>query len=121
MSSLPSSIEIIANSIIFADGATCFIGNCPKKCDDRHAICGQPDVLAVSFALLIPDHLMNGWIDNPIHPLSLYRIKNDNYCVAVRERLAATTNATRSYLDIIDINIFDYIQGTYLALYMSTV
>ena len=56
---------------------------------------------------------MNDGIENPIHILSLNRI-SDNYCVAVRERLAATTNATRSYLDIIDINIFDYIQGTYL-------
>ncbi|KAK2164145.1 hypothetical protein LSH36_68g07014 [Paralvinella palmiformis] len=93
------------------DGATCFTGHCPKKCDEEHPTCGQPDVIPASFALLLPKLITNGWVPNPTHGMTARRSGDSNVCDSLEKRISRRSSATRSYLDIVDINVFDFIQG----------
>ena len=96
---------------VHTDGGTCFTGHCHKKCDKEHAICGQPDVLPVSFALLIPEAVYNGWRKNPAFSRPASSFDKRNYCNHLTESINKISSAVRLHLDIVDIILFDFLQG----------
>ena len=95
-----------------ADGQICLTGHCRRKCGEEHAICGQPDVVSASFAFLIPELIFNGGIPNS----GLSNIIHDsiNFCNQLKKNIDRVSKGERMHLDIVDISVFDFIQGDYL-------
>ena len=100
--------------VIYSDGAICFIGDCIKKCGVNHPICGHPELIAASFALLIPQRYKHKSYWNYI---SVLTIPSHLYCRTLASYIDEGVAHAEAFLDMIDINIFDYIQGEYEQFY----
>lgn len=94
----------------------CFHGSCSYYCDTSHAICGNPDMLEGSFALLLPPEKVaprktwrSPWRRSySKHLKALWEIYDD-YCDQVR--LKPPFNKGRRLVDLMDMAVFDFLTG----------
>ena len=100
---------ILANNI-------CFHGSCSYYCDTSHAICGNPDMLEGSFATFLPPEKLaarktwrNPWKRSYSKHRKAYWEAYDDLCEKVKQR--PPYNKGRRLLDLIDMHIFDFLQG----------
>ncbi|CAG7728587.1 unnamed protein product [Allacma fusca] len=97
-------------------GNICFHGKCSYYCDTSHAICGNPDILEVSLAALLPPQEAaprKSWL----HPWrrsyhKRHKAKweiDEAYCDTVRSE--PPYDRGRRLLDLIDMSILDFLIG----------
>eukprot|EP00106_Octopus_bimaculoides_P002760 XP_014770202.1 PREDICTED: extracellular serine/threonine protein kinase FAM20C-like [Octopus bimaculoides] len=94
----------------------CFHGSCSYYCDTSHAICGNPDMLEGSFALLLPPDKVaprkiwrSPWRRSySKHRKALWEIYDD-YCDQVRTK--PPFDKGRRLLDMTDMAVFDFLTG----------
>lgn len=94
----------------------CFHGSCSYYCDTSHAICGHPDMLEGSFALLLPPEKVaprktwrSPWRRSySKHRKALWEIYDD-YCDQVRVK--PPFNKGRRLVDMMDMAVFDFLTG----------
>lgn len=97
-------------------GNVCFHGQCDYYCDTSHAICGHPEMLEGSMCAFLPS---SNYVDRKTwrHPWRRSYHKRDkavwetdmNYCRGVRTK--APYNTGRRLLDVMDMAVFDFLQG----------
>ncbi|XP_041363679.1 extracellular serine/threonine protein kinase FAM20C-like [Gigantopelta aegis] len=94
----------------------CFTGSCSYYCDSGHAICGNPDMLEGSFAAFLPPTKMasrktwrNPWKRSYSKHRKAYWEVYDDLCEKVRNR--PPYNSGRRLLDLMDLAVFDFLQG----------
>ena len=94
----------------------CFHGSCSYYCDSGHAICGNPDLLEGSFAAFLPLSEMAGrstwrnpWKRSYSKRRKAYWEVYDDLCERVKKR--PPYNSGRRLLDVIDLAVFDFLQG----------
>lgn len=94
----------------------CFHGSCSYYCDTSHAICGNPDMLEGSFATFLPPDKLaarktwrNPWKRSYSKHRKAYWEAYDDLCEKVKQR--PPYNKGRRLLDLIDMHIFDFLQG----------
>lgn len=94
----------------------CFHGSCSYYCDTSHAICGNPDMLEGSFATFLPPEKLaarktwrNPWKRSYSKHRKAYWEAYDDLCEKVRQR--QPYNKGRRLNDLIDMHIFDFLQG----------
>ncbi|RMC03150.1 hypothetical protein DUI87_20344 [Hirundo rustica rustica] len=97
-------------------GNVCFYGECSYYCSTEHALCGKPDQLEGSMAVLLPDKTLakrHSW-RSPWRR-SYHKSKkaewelNPNYCAQVRE--TPPYDRGHRLLDLIDMTILDFLMG----------
>ncbi|NWJ03932.1 FA20C kinase, partial [Crypturellus undulatus] len=97
-------------------GNVCFYGECSYYCSTEHALCGKPDQLEGSMAVLLPDKALakrRSW-RSPWRR-SYHKSKkaewelNPNYCAQVKE--TPPYNSGHRLLDLIDMTVLDFLMG----------
>ena len=97
----------------------CFHGQCDYYCDTSHAVCGHPEMMEGSMCAFLPS---SNYIDRKTwrHPWRRSYHKREkadwetdmNYCRGVRNK--PPYNSGRRLLDLMDMAVFDFLQGILL-------
>ncbi|CAH1795312.1 unnamed protein product [Owenia fusiformis] len=94
----------------------CFHGSCSYYCDSNHAVCGYPDLLEGSFAAFLPPDKLadretwrHPWRRSYSRRRKAAWETDDTYCEGVRNRTPYVNS--RQLLDLMDMAVFDFIQG----------
>ncbi|KAF6039878.1 hypothetical protein EB796_001801 [Bugula neritina] len=97
-------------------GNLCFYGKCSYYCDSNHAICGHPDWIEGSVAAFLPEddfapreHRRNPWRRSYSRYRKAVWETEPDYCDGVKQ--TPPFNSGRVLIDLIDLHIFDFIQG----------
>ncbi|OXB77527.1 UNVERIFIED_CONTAM: hypothetical protein H355_015819, partial [Colinus virginianus] len=97
-------------------GNVCFYGECSYYCSTEHALCGKPDQLEGSMAVLLPDKALakrRSWRSpwrRSYHKSKKAEWELDpNYCVQVRR--TPPYDSGHRLLDLIDMAVLDFLMG----------
>jgi Golgi casein kinase, C-terminal, Fam20 len=106
----------------------CFYGVCKHRCNADSAVCGQGALIEGSLAYFLPNDgkadlvsIMSPWRRSYTRqvPLAKWEIteKAEGYCDTVRR--SPPFDSERALVNLIDLHIFDFIQGEYLGIINS--
>lgn len=122
------SVFIVSTSNPCLGGNVCFYGICKHLCEASSALCGQGELIEGSLAYFLPNEGEADWVTviSPWRrsytrqiPLANWEIteKAEGYCDTVRK--SPPFDSERALLNLIDLHIFDFLQGEYLAIINS--